>query len=82
MPPAEKKQSRGKYTTKACEECRRRRAKVPMSCMHLLFVSCSDVQTVQVRREKAILLAVSAMEYLLPILLDGGRETSCIQVLR
>ncbi|GFF69631.1 hypothetical protein IFM60648_02969 [Aspergillus lentulus] len=27
MPPAEKKQSRGKYTTKACEECRRRRAK-------------------------------------------------------
>lgn len=53
-----------------------------MSCMHLLFVSCSDVQTVQVRRGKAILLAVSAMEYLLPILLDGGRETSCIQVLR
>ncbi|KAH1706248.1 hypothetical protein KXV44_004000 [Aspergillus fumigatus] len=55
MPPAEKKQSRGKYTTKACEECRRRRAKCDgekPSCSRCLqwSISCRYSSTEDGRR--------------------------------
>lgn len=67
MPPDQGNTSkhRGKYTTRACEECRRRRAKVYHHLTNSKHNSkwITNVTIISVRRQKTILLQMSPGEY-------------------